>query len=223
MCVYTLFFSPSSPYTRKIHMLAIECGIDEKMEVVPASPLVESEARRRLLSQNPLGKLPTLVTPDGIALYDSRVICECLAAEANWPAFRPGLDIWRAKRTCALADGILDCAFSLVMEERRLESERSTSWQARWRDNIERSLDALANDVGALDAETRLPGARNTGQTHFDLTTIGTLCVVDYLDFRLLDLDLVPTELRDWRRQHSERQSVVRTMPSDASPVDAKA
>jgi glutathione S-transferase len=38
---------------------------------------------RSIVERNPLGKVPTLITDEGDALYDSRVICEYLDARAG--------------------------------------------------------------------------------------------------------------------------------------------
>ena len=70
-----LFFSPNSPYVRKVLVTAHEMGLDQQLQFVDcAAHPVNRDAR--IIAHNPLGKVPTLVTPEGLALYDSRVICE---------------------------------------------------------------------------------------------------------------------------------------------------
>ena len=90
-----LAFSPASPYVRKAMACAIARGIEGQVEkwVIKTSDPV-------LALSNPLGKVPTLVTDDGIGLYDSPVICEYLdsigsaaplfpaAGPARWSALR---------------------------------------------------------------------------------------------------------------------------------------
>ena len=72
-----LWYSPTSPYVRKVLVTAIELGIRDQIELVrtdvwdPATTVGEI---------NPLGRIPALETDDGEALYDSPVICEFLDA-----------------------------------------------------------------------------------------------------------------------------------------------
>ena len=50
-------------------------GLDDRIAIEAADTLNPDEA---LLRQNPLGKVPTLVLPDGEVLYDSAVIVDYL-------------------------------------------------------------------------------------------------------------------------------------------------
>jgi glutathione S-transferase len=44
----------------------------------PPPPSINRD--RNIVVHNPLGKVPTLITDEGVVLYDSRVICEYLNA-----------------------------------------------------------------------------------------------------------------------------------------------
>ena len=73
-----LAYSPASPYVRKVTACAIARGINDKVErwkVGTTDPA--------LLGFNPLSKVPTLITDDGLHLYDSPVICEYLDSVAD--------------------------------------------------------------------------------------------------------------------------------------------
>ena len=70
-----LHYSPASPYVRKVMACAIARGIDGLIETVATNPHVSPAG---LLADNPLSKVPALVTDDGIAVHDSPVICEYL-------------------------------------------------------------------------------------------------------------------------------------------------
>lgn len=61
---------------------------------------------------NPLGKIQTLVTKDGLALFDSAVICEYLDTLHDGPRLFPGFGRprWEALRAQALGDGVMDAA-----------------------------------------------------------------------------------------------------------------
>lgn len=72
-----LYFSPTSPYVRKCMVTAHELGVADNITLLPANAHPVNRDTT-LIQSNPLGKVPTLVTDDGMVLYDSRVICEWL-------------------------------------------------------------------------------------------------------------------------------------------------
>ncbi|MCG6951718.1 MAG: glutathione S-transferase N-terminal domain-containing protein, partial [Betaproteobacteria bacterium] len=77
-----LWYSPPSPFARKVRAAAIELGLAERIELV-LTPVVPIDPNPALIAQNPLVKLPTLEAEDGTVLYDSRTICEYLDALAG--------------------------------------------------------------------------------------------------------------------------------------------
>jgi glutathione S-transferase len=197
-----LYYSPTSPYVRKVRVVAIEKGLADRVELVAATPWPDAAA---VAAVNPLGKVPALVTDDGLALYDSPVICEYL--DALVPAAplipRSGPARWQVLRCQALCDGILDAAVAIVLERRRPEAERSAAAQQRAADAIRRSVAALA------------PELRPAG-TAFDLGQIAIAVALGYLEFRLADLELGAgrAALRDWWAATRERPSLVATRPA---------
>ncbi|HEU0202563.1 MAG TPA: glutathione S-transferase N-terminal domain-containing protein, partial [Burkholderiaceae bacterium] len=103
-----LHWSPKSPYVRKVMITAHELGLLPKLELVRsvAAMLAPNE---RLMQDNPLSKIPTLVLDNGFTLFDSVVICEYLNDLAGGSLFpRQGADKWQALRWHALGDGLLD-------------------------------------------------------------------------------------------------------------------
>ena len=61
----------ASPYVRKVMAVAIETGLEDRLEPVSRMmTLVKPDAG--LVEDNPLGKIPCLVTDDGAVLYDRR-------------------------------------------------------------------------------------------------------------------------------------------------------
>ena len=66
-----LHYNRASPFVRKVMAVAIETGLDDRLEpVTPDDDPVKPDAD--LANDNPLGKVPCLVTEDGAALYDRR-------------------------------------------------------------------------------------------------------------------------------------------------------
>jgi glutathione S-transferase len=70
-----LCFVPTSPYVRKVRACAITREIDGQIELVPTNVAASGP---EFVAINPLSKVPALVTDDGVALFDSPVICEYL-------------------------------------------------------------------------------------------------------------------------------------------------
>ena len=171
-----LYFSPTSPYVRKVTVLLHETGQFEAVELVAGSgsPIDPGTAP---LEANPLGKVPALERPDGPALYDSRVICRYLDARANGGAgaglYPKGARHWDTLTVEATGDGILDAALLMIYEVRiRPEALRYAPWvEGQWA-KVDRALDVL---------ETRwmdhLEGPLEAGQ-------IAVGCALGYLDFR---------------------------------------
>ncbi|WP_421591204.1 glutathione S-transferase N-terminal domain-containing protein, partial [Shinella sp. M27] len=64
-----IFYSTTSPYSTKVRMAAHYAGLPAE------SVATDTNADpAELLAANPLGKIPALMTDDGLAVYDSRVI-----------------------------------------------------------------------------------------------------------------------------------------------------
>lgn len=167
-----LYFSPTSPYVRKVTVLLHETGQLAEVELVSGSgsPVDPGMAP---LEANPLGKVPALERPDGPALYDSRVICRYLDARADAGLYPEGARLWDTLTVEATGDGILDAALLMVYEGRlRPEELRFAPWvEGQWA-KVDRALDVL---------ETRwlahLRGPLDAGQ-------IAVGCALGYLDFR---------------------------------------
>ena len=104
-----LHWSPRSPYVRKVMIVAHETGLADRLELV-RSVVAMSKPNPDVMRDNPLGKIPTLVTDDGTVLFDSIVICEYFDLAARRPKLfpPPGPARWQALRWHALGDGMLD-------------------------------------------------------------------------------------------------------------------
>jgi len=171
-----LYYSNTSPYVRKVMVVAYERGLIDRIETLPASATPVSH-NGTLAAVNPLGKVPALVLEDGTALYDSPVIAEYLDALDGAPVLLPasGPRRWAALRQQAAADGLLDAAI-LIRYERALRPVEK-QWEA-WVDGqmlkIRQTLDGLEHEAAGFAPEP----------------TIGTItiaCALAYLDFRFAE------------------------------------
>jgi glutathione S-transferase len=184
----------ASPFVRKVMVCAHELGLADKIELLntAVSPV---EANATLAGENPLMKIPALVTDNGEVLFDSPVICEYLDSLAGGGKLFPaGKARWTALRQQALGDGILEalilCRYEIAA---RPEEKRFAGWTDGQTKKAHQGLAVLEKE---------------------DLSghTIGTItagCTLGYLDFRF------PND--GWRNRHpklAEWYKTVEALPS---------
>ena len=170
-------YSAASPYVRKVMACAIARGLDSKIErwtVGTTDPA--------LLAFNPLSKVPSFITDDGLTLFDSPVICEYLDTLGDAaPLFPPTGSAARlsAQIMHAAADGILDAAVGRRLSMPHPQDDGRKAYDARQKAAIDRALAVL---------EKASPKGLN------DVGAIAVGCALGYLDFRF------PHE--PWREAH---------------------
>lgn len=199
-----LFYSTSSPFARKVRIVTREKGLVSAMIEIECNPFANPVELQQV---NRLSKVPALLA-EGLALYDSRVICEYLDSLAEQPRLVPveGPDRWLVLRAQALADGLLDIAVALTLEERRPAQEQSVPVMNRWREQIQGALDAMHSQ----SAES----ARSITLGH-----IAFGAALGYLDFRHPEIRWREgrSALAEWFEALAQRDSMTQTMPSDWS------
>ena len=135
-----VLYAPASPYSAKVRMAARYCHLG--LDSVRTDTNAEAP---ELVDNNPLGKIPTLLTDEGNAVYDSRAIMQFLDRQSGKKLYpRNAAKRTEAEVLEALCDGICD-ALLLIVYERRFRSEDMVSqdWIDRqWR-RVERGLDHL--------------------------------------------------------------------------------
>jgi glutathione S-transferase len=198
---WTLHWSPTSPYVRKVMVAAHELGLADRFELVPTTP---ETVVADVAGDNPLGRVPALVLPGGTAIFDSLVIAEFLNETAGGALFPPrGPARWRTLTLHALGHGVIDAAIAIVAEGRRPETERSPAFVAARHAEIARALDAVerAPPAGAAD-----------------IGAIALAAGLGYLDFRLPGRDWRPgrPRLAAWYEAFARRPSMRATTPPAA-------
>ena len=109
-----LLYSPSSPYSAKVRMAANYLGF--AIEAIQVNPVDDPP---ELLGANPLGKIPTLIAEDGLAIYDSRSIMQFFHRESGCGLYpEPRSERNEAEVLEALCDGITDSLLAIVYERR---------------------------------------------------------------------------------------------------------
>src|SRR5438445_3928131 len=132
-----LLASTASPYARKVRIVLAEKKIECELQPVDVSP-VDNPVN----AHNPLGKIPTLVLDDGTTLFDSRVIVEFLDNASPLSRLLPSGNRERieVRRWEALADGVVDAAVLVRMEQRRKPAQRSPEWSERQMSKVRAGL-----------------------------------------------------------------------------------
>lgn len=157
-----LRWSPTSPFASKVAVAIREKGIEKLIELEESSPLSRED---RAANPNPLGKIPCLITQDGLALYDSPVIIEYLDTTCDGPELLPasGSARWTALRRQALADGVSEAMVACFAESLRKPERQSRGWIAHNRSIAVAGIAALEKenfadtvDVGTIAAAVAL-------------------------------------------------------------------
>lgn len=196
-----LFWSSRSPFVRKVMIAAQELGIADR--ITPERVVVSATAPHDgVMHHNPLSQIPTLVLPDGSALFDSAVIVEWLDAQFGprlFPAEKEAR--FAVLRLQALGDGLMENSVRRLGETTRgtLRSEPHFAAHAVKMRRVLDALDPLAKDFGV------------------DAGTIAIASGLAHLDFRHADLDWRNghPRLAAWHEDFSQRPSMTRTAYSN--------
>ncbi len=177
-------------------MLALEKGI--KLELVDEDLQNKSP---RLLSANPLGKVPTLILDDGKTIFDSPVICQYLDALNDKPIFIPrsGEKRYEVLKWEAMADDLMTVGINAYMEKTRHPKDFSVPFVAAQEAGIHRAYTYI---------EARLDSLRE-----FTLAPVAVASAIGYVHFRLPHLE-VKGALAQWFTEISKRPSLAQTVPT---------
>jgi len=178
-----LYYSSTSPYVRKVMACAIIRGLDGRIEKHDSNPHASPDD---LVADNPLSKVPCLVTDDGLSLFGSQLICEYLDSLGDELPLFPGHGAarWRALKLQSLGDGILDAAVPCRGEQGKPKEGARDAQIARFKAAIKRAVGVLESD----------PPHR-----HVDIGSVTVACALGYLDFRFAS--------DSWRSDHPKLAS----------------
>ncbi len=202
-----LFGTHTSPYVRKVRIVLAEKKLDYQFILEDiGSP------DTKIQEVNPLGKVPCLVMDDGTAIYDSSVIVEYLDTLTPVAKLIPpsGRERAEVRRWEALADGVMDAAILVRLEEtKRPAKQQSSEWVKHQMGKVSAGLQAMSKDLGTKPF-------CNGGQ--YSLADIAVGSALGWLNFRFPNVD--------WRSDYpnlaalfdklAARQSFKDTVPQDA-------
>lgn len=196
-----LHWSPKSPFVRKVVIVVDECGLGDRVEKRRSIAVFAAPPNPAILADNPLGKIPVLITDDGLNLFDSRVICEYLIDLAGRADLLPasGPDRLRQLRWQALGDGLTDIL--LLWRQERTRTQPDPVILAALETKARAALAMLDRDSALLDS------------TPFGLGHVSVVCMLGQLDFRYAGCGwrgALPG-LAAWYARVCERPSVARS------------
>jgi glutathione S-transferase len=195
-----LYYSPTSPYVRKVVACAIIRGLDSQIEKHPTNPHVSPAD---LIADNPLSKVPCLVTDDGLSLFGSQLICEYLDSVGDeiplFPEQRAAR--WRSLKWQSLGDGILDAAVPCRGEQGKPQEAARDAQIARFKEVIRRTLDVLE---------------ANPPHQHVCIGSITVACALGYLDFRFAadEWRIGHARLAAWYESFAKHKALAETAPA---------
>jgi glutathione S-transferase len=189
-----LYYNRPSPYARKVLVVAHEKGLLARLERHEVDPWSDPSA---LHAATPIGKVPALVTDDGTLITESTLIGEYLDGLSPAPPLIAGQRMEVLARA-ALAQGLTDAAFGIVIERRRPVERQWDAWLERLRRAVERTLPRVTVASG-----------------RFDLGDIALACALAYLDFRLTEIGWrhAHPALASWLDAANRRPSMQATRP----------
>lgn len=204
-----LFYSPTSPFVRKVIVCAMELGLDGNLQrhKAGANPIHRNP---EIVAANPLGQVPTLIADDGMALYDSRVICEYLDSQGEsglagvGRMFPSGPVRWQALVEQSAGDGLLDAGLLCRYEAGRPEDKRFSDWTGGQMEKITSALDQFEKWAPKFGVRV-------------DIGTISIGCALGWFDFRFAAYgwrDSRPA-LANWFKTFDARPAMIVTRPTE--------
>ncbi|MBC7396450.1 MAG: glutathione S-transferase family protein [Bdellovibrionales bacterium] len=131
---YHLYASPRSPFARRIRLALRRLSIPHEEKLIDVF-----EENPDFLEINPLGMVPTLVTPDAGTLCDSANLLDYLHEKTGkiWPV--DAASRIQAKQAAFLAYGLIQSTV-LLFQETKMHETPSERWVKDHTETLERTL-----------------------------------------------------------------------------------
>jgi len=196
----------TSAYGRLARIAAIEHGLSDQLQVIPART---REVDSPYYAINPTGRVPFLVLEDGSTFEDSHLICGYFDSIGDGPqlAWEWRYEDWAYGRLETVARSFLDGIAVLGREDRRPESDQSPTIIAHERARAARCADLF---------ERRLDDPMMNEP--LNVAQLLLVCTIDVARFYSgLDLCVGRPNLTAWHAAQHQRPSLPATLP-DLAP-----
>ena len=199
-----LLYNQTSPFIRKVAVLAHETGLIDKIELIPANPWAEDDVT--VTGVSPLGKVPVL--QDGAdAVFDSKLIVRYLLERAdNRQMLVPPSKQLLQDQLEAVADGLAEATANRFLELNRRPPEKQMDyWLERFQNTITRALAWLEERTDSFSS-------------NFTLGALSVAVALGYLELRYKELNWRDThpQLAAWYANAAQRKSMLATAPPEA-------
>jgi glutathione S-transferase len=141
-----LYISPGSPYARMARIVVMEKGLESRVETIVAKTRV---ANSPYYDINPSGRVPYLISEDGVGMEESALICAYLDHLDGEPALHPsdGDQSWEVRRLEALARSMVDGLSVWGREILRPDNERSPGVIEHEKDRAQRMAGVWEREI----------------------------------------------------------------------------
>jgi glutathione S-transferase len=195
-----LYANPTSPFVRLVRIALIEMELSQRVTV----EMVDAWADRPdFLAANPAGRVPALLTDAGVAIAESSMILQHLAALAPDKPLLPVPGCERTLARAGVAQAAFDAAVAIIISRKsNPDFDGHMVGQKRYR-SMRAAFSRLAAD---------LPPDMDAG---LDLSAIATVVAWDYILFRFPEIDWLAENpaLATWRARQGDRPSLMQTRP----------
>lgn len=202
---HLLHWSPRSPFVKKIDIALAELGLFDEVNRI-RSVVPTDDFEHPIFLDNPLGRIPTLVTPEGISLQDSTVVMEYLDCWVSTSMPKQSLRLFpqdsmdrvKVRQIEMLCNGAMEVLVSWIIEW-YLPTARGAASYRIYRYKVENTLDVLNTKIETLN------------ENEINAASISVMAFLAYLDFRfsrIVEWRHGRNELADWFSQYSLRPSL---------------
>ena len=200
-----LYYSPTSPFVRKVVLFADQLGLKDTLELVN-TVVSPAEVNTDYQASNPMVQVPALETDDGLVISDSTAACDHIARLAGTRLFpKDGVARDKALQTHALANGATEASVQCAYEFLKRPEEKQ--WQTY--------MDGrLAKVKGALAALDQSDGSTFEVGDKLTYNQVVIACLLGYLDLRFPNINWrAHGKLEAFYNTVKDRPDMVETAP----------
>lgn len=195
-----LYLNATSPYARLARIVLLEKGLAESVTLKWCDPWADDAD---LLEANPAGRIPALVTEEGIRLSESLLIAVYLdGVRPNKPMIAQD-SLGEVLHLAGLGQNLMDAAFNTVIARKHYGNEIDVSELGQRRTRaMQRLLKQLDGELGEKEQASTI-----------NLGHIATAVALDYLAFRLPEVNWKEEypQLQSWHAEVTARESFQQT------------
>tara|TARA_B110001454_G_scaffold16046_1_gene14391 strand:+ start:40098 stop:40691 length:594 start_codon:yes stop_codon:yes gene_type:complete len=193
-----LYYSPASPFARKVRISAILLGLENEVTLETVDVFNDNSYS----AVNPLVKIPTLQTREGLFLTNSPYIVDYLDSLSSTTKMIPtDGSRWQALQFQSIADGIMDAAVLRRLESLRSPDKQDSKFDLRQKQKIQNGMRYFESNIDLLKMK-------------WTVSEISLCCAIGYLNYRFGSENWLAEypKLNHWYTEANRLDCVARTM-----------